>query len=243
MLNCFKALQASFDCTERSIFKAEATDLKWTHLHCDFIRQLLWGHVCTCCSIGSQKDYLLTMYPLPARKMCEEDVCRVFQRGKIGKAPGPGSLSPSCLRIYANQLTPTFLHIFKQSLELCEVPKKIHHRIKWLQPHCLDVYGHEIFWESSVKPSEGHCRPPAGPPAVCLQSKQVSGWFSQRHTTLHCASPRLPRDLCQDAVVVHCLDFDTLDEASHPALSITSTTAIYCGHFRVYGIHNFFGSK
>ncbi len=37
-----------------------------------------------------------------------------------------------------------------------------------------------------------------GPPAVCLQSKQVCGWGSQHGTALHPAASGQTRDLCED---------------------------------------------
>ncbi len=39
-----------------------------------------------------------------------------------------------------------------------------------------------------------------GPPAVCLQSKQVCGWCSQHGTALHPAASGQTRDLCEDPV-------------------------------------------
>lgn len=46
---------------------------------------------------------------------------------KIKKAPGPDGVSPSCLRVCAEQLAPIFTQIFNQSLELCEVPSCFKH--------------------------------------------------------------------------------------------------------------------
>nr|XP_049586509.1 uncharacterized protein LOC125975256 [Syngnathus scovelli] len=46
----------------------------------------------------------------------------MFRRQKIRKAPGPDGVSPSCLKVCAEQLAPTFARIFNRSLELCEVP-------------------------------------------------------------------------------------------------------------------------
>ncbi len=60
--------------------------------------------------------------PPPALRVCEEDVCQRFQRQKIRKAPGPDDVSPSCLKVCADQLAPIFTQIFNRSLELCEVP-------------------------------------------------------------------------------------------------------------------------
>ncbi|KAM9834869.1 uncharacterized protein ACBT44_014576 [Syngnathus typhle] len=45
----------------------------------------------------------------------------MFRRQKIRKAPGPDGVSPSCLKVCAEQLAPTFARIFNRSLELCEV--------------------------------------------------------------------------------------------------------------------------
>ncbi|XP_061131044.1 uncharacterized protein LOC133151771 isoform X1 [Syngnathus typhle] len=46
----------------------------------------------------------------------------MFRRRKTRKAPGPDGVSPSCLKVCADQLAPTFARIFNRSLELCEVP-------------------------------------------------------------------------------------------------------------------------
>lgn len=40
---------------------------------------------------------------------------------KIRKAPGPDNISPTCLKVCADQLSPIITQIFKRSLELCEV--------------------------------------------------------------------------------------------------------------------------
>ncbi|PJG57318.1 RNA-directed DNA polymerase, partial [Aeromonas cavernicola] len=50
------------------------------------------------------------------------EVCRLFQRLKTRKAPGPDGVSPSCLRVCAEQLAPIFTQLFNKSLELSEVP-------------------------------------------------------------------------------------------------------------------------
>uniref|UniRef100_A0A3B1IGL0 Reverse transcriptase domain-containing protein n=1 Tax=Astyanax mexicanus TaxID=7994 RepID=A0A3B1IGL0_ASTMX len=52
----------------------------------------------------------------------EQDVCRLFQRQNVHKAPGPDGVTPSCLRSCAVQLAPIFTQIFNKSLELCKVP-------------------------------------------------------------------------------------------------------------------------
>lgn len=64
------------------------------------------------------------MYPdfPPALMVCEGDVCQLFQRQKIRKAQGPDSVSPSCLKVCADELAHIFTWIFNRSLELCEVP-------------------------------------------------------------------------------------------------------------------------
>lgn len=43
-----------------------------------------------------------------ALRICEEDVCRLFQRLKNWKAPGTEGVSPSILRTCADQLTLIF---------------------------------------------------------------------------------------------------------------------------------------
>jgi len=78
------------------------------------------------CSIIEQSpplsDSPLPSNPPPALRICEEDVSRLFQRQKIRKAPGPDGVSPSCLKVCADELSPIFTEIFNRSLELCEVP-------------------------------------------------------------------------------------------------------------------------
>ncbi|KAM9771207.1 uncharacterized protein ACBT44_004538 isoform 1-T1 [Syngnathus typhle] len=58
----------------------------------------------------------------PALQVCEEEVRQMFRRQKTRKAPGPDGVSPSCFKVCAEQLAPTFARIFNRSLELCEVP-------------------------------------------------------------------------------------------------------------------------
>ncbi len=60
--------------------------------------------------------------PTPALKISEDDMCQVCRENKRGKALGPGSVSPACLKTCADQLAPIFTQIFNRSLELCEVP-------------------------------------------------------------------------------------------------------------------------
>ncbi|KAM9816509.1 uncharacterized protein ACBT44_010817 isoform 2-T2 [Syngnathus typhle] len=96
-----------------------------------------------------------TYSPLPttalsALQVREEEVRQMFRRQKTRKAPGPDGVSPSCLKVCAEQLAPTFARIFNRSLELCEVPL--------------------CFKSSTIVPV-------AKKPAitVCLPGKQVSG--------------------------------------------------------------------
>ena len=64
----------------------------------------------------------------PALTVCEEDVCQLFQKQKIRKAPGPDGVSPSCLKVCADQLAPIFTRIFNRSLELCPLLlQALHH--------------------------------------------------------------------------------------------------------------------
>uniref|UniRef100_A0AAQ6IJQ8 Reverse transcriptase domain-containing protein n=1 Tax=Anabas testudineus TaxID=64144 RepID=A0AAQ6IJQ8_ANATE len=55
--------------------------------------------------------------PLPALKICEEDVCSILQRQKIRKATGPDGL-----KVCAGQLVPIFTQIFNRSLQLFTGP-------------------------------------------------------------------------------------------------------------------------
>lgn len=51
------------------------------------------------------------------------------------------------------------------------------------KPHSLMCSEHfscfKIVRGEEISPSEGHCRPPVGPIAVCLPGKQVSWWCSE----------------------------------------------------------------
>ncbi|XP_061639064.1 uncharacterized protein LOC133482679 [Phyllopteryx taeniolatus] len=60
--------------------------------------------------------------PTSALTIREQDVRRIFKQQKINKAAGPDHVSPSCLKVCADQLAPVFTQIFNRSLELCEVP-------------------------------------------------------------------------------------------------------------------------
>uniref|UniRef100_A0A1A8PUX4 Reverse transcriptase domain-containing protein n=1 Tax=Nothobranchius rachovii TaxID=451742 RepID=A0A1A8PUX4_9TELE len=71
--------------------------------------------------------HLDTLTPLSSKSQAaflvkEEDVCNIFRRQNVRKAPGPDGVTPSCLRTCAVQLAPVFTTIFNRSLELCEVP-------------------------------------------------------------------------------------------------------------------------
>uniref|UniRef100_A0A1A8C8J6 Alkylated DNA repair protein AlkB homologue 8 N-terminal domain-containing protein n=1 Tax=Nothobranchius kadleci TaxID=1051664 RepID=A0A1A8C8J6_NOTKA len=71
--------------------------------------------------------HLETLTPLSSKSQAaflvkEEDVCNIFRRQNVWKAPGPDEVIPSCLRTCAVQLAPVFTTIFNRSLELCEVP-------------------------------------------------------------------------------------------------------------------------
>ncbi|KAM9826449.1 uncharacterized protein ACBT44_006677 isoform 1-T1 [Syngnathus typhle] len=58
----------------------------------------------------------------PALQIREEEVRQMVRRQKTRKASGPDGVSPSCLKVCAEQLAPTFARIFNRSLDLCEVP-------------------------------------------------------------------------------------------------------------------------
>ncbi len=71
---------------------------------------------------------------------------------------------------------------------------------QWLKTCDSNVCGHKIIWKTGFGLSEGLHWTLTGPPAVCLQSKQVCGWCSQHGTTLHLAASGQTRDLCEDPV-------------------------------------------
>ncbi len=73
-----------------------------------------------------------------------------------------------------------------------------------LQTCGSNVCGHEIIWKTGFGLSLHWTL--TGPPAVCLQSKQVCGWCSQHGTALHPAASGQTRDLCEDPV---CRDFSS----------------------------------
>ncbi|XP_070592616.1 vomeronasal type-2 receptor 26-like [Erythrolamprus reginae] len=57
----------------------------------------------------------------------EKEVQDLFHRQKPGKAPGPDKITPSCLKVCADQLAPIFTQIFNKSLEMCYVPSCFKH--------------------------------------------------------------------------------------------------------------------
>ncbi|XP_061143636.1 uncharacterized protein LOC133160076 isoform X2 [Syngnathus typhle] len=82
---------------------------------------------------GNKLLFFLTLHssPLPALSLTEaapalqvreEEVPQMFRRQKTRKASGPAGVSPSCLKVCAEQLAPSFARLFNHSLELCEVP-------------------------------------------------------------------------------------------------------------------------
>ena len=54
-------------------------------------------------------------------------MCQLFQKQMIRKAPSPDGVSPSCLKVCANQLSPIFTQMFNRSLGLCQVPSCFKH--------------------------------------------------------------------------------------------------------------------
>ncbi len=73
----------------------------------------------------------------------------------------------------------------------------------WLQTCGSNVCGHEIILKTGFGLSEWHNWTLTGPPAVCLQSKQVCGWCSQHGTALHPAASGQTKDVCVDPVCRH----------------------------------------
>ncbi len=119
--------------------------------------------------------------PTPALKISEDYVRQVFIKNKRRKAPGPDGVSPACLKTCADQLAPIFTQIFNRSLELCEVPscstiipvpkKPKITGLNYYRPVALTSVVMKSF-ESLVL---AYLKASTGPPAVCLQSKQVCG--------------------------------------------------------------------
>ncbi len=132
------------------------------------------------------------------------------------KAPGPDSVTPVCLKSCADQLPP-HLHTDHQQISgAVRSPlmlQTLHHHppppppisksnswTEWLQTCGSNICGHEIIWKTGFGLFEGHHWTLTGPPAVCLQSKQVCEWCSQHGTALHPAASEQTRDLCEDPV-------------------------------------------
>ncbi len=124
-----------------------------------------------------------------------------FKKNKRRKAPGPDGVSPVCLNTWADQLAPIFTQIFNRSLELWEVPscfkcstiipvpkKPKITGLNDYRPVALTSCGHAMIWQTGFGLSEGLHWTLTGPPAVCLQSKQVCGWCSPHGTALHPAN-------------------------------------------------------
>ncbi len=147
--------------------------------------------------------------PTPALQISEDDVRQVFRMNKRRKAPGPDGVSPAWLKTCADQLAPIFTQIFNRSLELCEVPSCFKRSTIIPVPKKpkitgLNDYRPVALTSVAMKSFErlvlAYLKASTGPPAVCLQSKQVCGWCSQHGTALHPATSGQTRDLCEDPV-------------------------------------------
>ncbi len=104
---------------------------------------------------------------------------------------------------------PIFTQIFNRSLELCEVPSCFKRSTIIPVPKKpkitgLNDYRPVALTSVAMKSFErlvlAYLKDTTGPPAVCLQSKQVCGWCSQHGTALHPAASGQTRDLCEDPV-------------------------------------------
>ncbi len=122
--------------------------------------------------------------PTTTIQISEEDVCQVFRKNKRRKAPGPDGVSPACLKTCADQLAPIFIQIFNRSLELCEVPSCFKRSTIIPVPKKpkitgLNDYRPVALTSVAMKSFErlvlAYLKDTTGPPAVCLQSKQVCG--------------------------------------------------------------------
>ncbi len=136
-------------------------------------------------------------------------MCQVFRKNKRRKAPGPDGVTLVCLKSCANQLAPIFTQIFNRSLELCEVPSCF--KLSTIIPvpkkpkiTGLNDYRSVALMSVAMKSFErlvwAYLKDTTGPPAVCLQSKQVCGRCSQHGTALHPAASGQTRDLCEAPV-------------------------------------------
>ncbi len=132
-----------------------------------------------------------------------------LQKNKWRKAPGPDGVSPACLKTCADLLAPIFTQIFNRSLELCEVPSCFKHSTIIPVPQKPKITGlndHRpvaltfVAMKSFERLVLAYLKDSTGPPADCLQSKQVCGWCSQHGTALHPAASGQTRDLCEDPV-------------------------------------------
>ncbi len=147
------------------------------------------------------------LLPPPAMQISEDDVCQVFRKNKRRKAPGPDGVTPACLKTWADQLAPIFTQIFNRSLELCRSPLMLQtlHRVP-KKPQIIGLNNYRPAALTSVAMTSferlvlAYLKDSPGPPAVCLQSKPVCGWYSQHGTALHPATSGQTRDLCEDPV-------------------------------------------
>ncbi len=146
--------------------------------------------------------------PTPALQIREDDLRQVFRMNKRRKAPGPGGVTPVCLKFCADQLAPIFTQIFNRSLELCEVPSCFKRSTIIPVPKkpkitCLNDYRPVALMSVAMKSFErlvlAYLKDTTGPSLDPLQFvyKQVCGWCSQHGTALHPAASGQTRDLCE----------------------------------------------
>ncbi len=126
----------------------------------------------------------IPLSPTPTLKISEDDVRQVFIKNKRRKAPGPDGVSPACLKSCADQLAPIFTQIFNRSLELCEVPSCCKCYTIIPVPKKPQITGFNdyrpvaltsVVTKSFERLVWAYLKASTGPPAVCLQSKQVCG--------------------------------------------------------------------
>ncbi len=122
--------------------------------------------------------------PPPALQISEDDMHQVFRKNKRRKAPGPDGVTPACLKTWADQLAPIFTQIFNRSLELCEVPSCFKRSTIIPIPKKPKITGLNdyrpvalkfVAMKSFERLVLAYLKDITGPPAVCLQSKQVCG--------------------------------------------------------------------
>ncbi|XP_058042562.1 uncharacterized protein LOC131200143 isoform X1 [Ahaetulla prasina] len=150
--------------------------------YCRFERKLQPPISITPISPTTAKPPTTDLIPLDSQPLVitEKEVQDLFHRQKPGKAPGPDKITPSCLKVCADQLAPIFTHIFNKSLEMCYVPSCFEHStiipvpkkptIKELNDY-RPVALTSVVMKASAFLLENHHGSAVRPLAICIPSK------------------------------------------------------------------------